>query len=142
MRLLAIALTLCLVLPLPAVAGDVDLQAKAFSCNFESGLFTSFENGAPESEPSGELSFVFASVDLEKGSAQMVGNNGAADVFLLAGSRTLHFLEQTPTGNLNVTTIYQDRSDNGHLIAVHSRHVGVEGDPWMSQYWGTCEARN
>ena len=131
---------LALLIELPH-AGAADATLKAFSCDFSEGVFTVFEDGKPETEKSGAMSFVFASLDIENGSAQMVGNNGAADINLLQGSDSLHFLEVTPTGNLNVTSVYTTQAKGGRFISVHSRHVGISGEPWMSQFWGTCEAK-
>ncbi len=49
-----------------------------------------------------------------------------------------HFLEVVNEGFLNITTIYDfDPRRHAHP-AVHSRHLGVLGEPVIGQYYGFC----
>jgi hypothetical protein len=114
---------------------------KAFECEFQNGVFTVFENGRPKSESGAAMRLIFGSVDIQAGTAQLIGNAGAVDVFLLSGTFGLNFVEMTPVGNVNLTTVYYGTLPDGRFKAVTSRHVGISEDPMMSQYWGACEGK-
>jgi hypothetical protein len=52
-----------------------------------------------------------------------------------------HYIEAVTEGFLNVTTIYDlDPRLRAHP-AVHSRHVGLLGQPVVAQYHGFCKPR-
>jgi len=60
---------------------------------------------------------------------------------------SLHFMERTVTGTLNVTTVFVPAGENTPLRAVHSRHdylpmsiPGFVSEPTVSQSYGTCDA--
>jgi len=114
-------------------------QPNAFKCSFEGGYFTVFEDNGFKSEPGEGMAFVIASLNLDAGTAQLVGNVGASDLILLPGRESMHFIEQTTSGNLNLTTVYTGAAPDGRFFAVHSRHVGTGADPWISQFFGLCE---
>ena len=85
------------------------------------------------------MAFTIAAIDLAKGNAQLVGNLGASPLIVIRGSDGISFIERTPSGNMNVTTVYTTKIKAGGFAAVHSRHVGSPGDPMISQYLGSCE---
>ena len=114
-------------------------QPNAFKCSFEIGYFTVFEGNVFKSEPHEGMAFVIASINVDAGTAQIVGNAGASDLVLLPGGANMNFIEQTPSGNLNLTTVYNGALSDGRFLAVHSRHVGTGTDPWLSQLYGLCE---
>lgn len=76
-------------------------------------------------------------IDPQKGSAYMVGNNGAASVESVynSESKSVTFIEITATKNVMLTTI-----DSG-LRSVHSRHSVMFGELIESQYYGTCKSK-
>ena len=87
------------------------------------------------------LELRFIDIDLAAGRARLVGNIGVAGVsVLMSDAGTLFFLETTPSGNLNVTTVYTMMdSSRGQNIASHSRHI--ESAPALvmfSQWVGRC----
>jgi len=49
-----------------------------------------------------------------------------------------HFLEVANEGFLNLTTVYDKDPTTGTHPAVHSRHLGVLGEPVFAQYAGFC----
>jgi hypothetical protein len=61
-------------------------------------------------------------VDLNAQKAQLIGNIGASDLYVTRGDGSINFIEQTPSGNLVVTTII-DPDKNGKIRAVGSRHM-------------------
>ncbi len=50
-----------------------------------------------------------------------------------------HFLEVVNEGFLNLTTVYDKDPKTGLHPAVHSRHLGLVGQPVFGQYTGTCK---
>ena len=70
---------------------------------------------------------------------------GAGDVLLVVGSESATFIEATPVGNINTTTIYLKPKGQSYINrsfpADHSRHVGAAADPMISQIYGWCEGR-
>jgi hypothetical protein len=86
----------------------------------------------------------FDSVDPQRGKARLIGNEGATDVVVIPSASGLNFLEETPSGNINLTTIFQSAEKNStDFIAVTSRHLlfpGLAGlYPFPSQHHGTCK---
>jgi hypothetical protein len=53
-----------------------------------------------------------------------------------------HFLEVVTEGYLNITTIYDKDEASGKYPAVHSRHLGILGQPVVTQYQGFCEGKD
>jgi len=115
-------------------------------CKFEAHVFSSFDAmnktaEVLEVDDVEVLELRFIDIDLAAGRARLVGNIGVSDVsVLISDAGTLSFLETTPSGNLNVTTIYTlvDGS-RGQNIASHSRHI--ESAPALvmfSQWVGRC----
>jgi hypothetical protein len=75
------------------------------------------------------------------------GTSGAVHVTALLTVSSLHFMERTVAGTLNITTIFAPDGGSGKLRAVHSRHSylqmsipGFVSEPSVSQNYGTCEA--
>ncbi len=61
---------------------------------------------------------------------------------------SLHFLERSMLGSVNLTSVFADETPQGKLRAVRSRHEylqmtvpGFVAEPTVSQYYGECEAR-
>ena len=83
---------------------------------------------------------VFDSIDYSTNSARLIGGAGAADVLALQGMRDVSFIERTPMGTINLTTVWgwKQYGDYGDFHAVTSRHSGTNG-PTPSQGRGTCK---
>ena len=117
-------------------------EALAYRCTFAIAIYTSFEDGEwrPELGPT-SFEFVLAAIDREAGSAQIVGNAGAASTTLIVGLGKETFLEITPSGTVQATVVYtgSPQQSDGGLPAVHSRHTGIVGGaPFPSQQYGFC----
>jgi hypothetical protein len=133
-RVLIIALIVTL-------AGTSYGQSLSFRCKFSDGQVTDFDRGIPRVKRSSDLTdIVFDQVDLRKGSARMIGNAGAETVRVLMGTGSLHLIEITGYGNLNITTIFYEPGESAlqSIPVVHSRHVGTQRGPLPSQYLGQC----
>jgi hypothetical protein len=111
---------------------------RSWRCEFTTRAANNWLGEEPVPEV-GEEQFVvnLDSVDTTEGTARMIGNVGASDLYVIAGVGTLHFVEVTPSGNLNVTTIF-DAPGAAGMKASHSRHVLILGSPLPAQHYGYC----
>jgi hypothetical protein len=77
---------------------------------------------------------IYDSIDIKAGSAKLIRYAGAVDVQVIKNAEGLHFLERTPAGTLNVTTV----SSSPIVMATHSRDVAKLGASTVSRYHGYC----
>jgi hypothetical protein len=113
-----------------------------FSCDFSKGYAWSYENGKFKSAPPNDLSFEIGDIDLDKQSARLILNGKSATGLKIVRALNANtFLEVVNEGFLNVTTIYDRDPATGKYPAVHSRHLGLLGQPIFAQYAGTCTAK-
>jgi hypothetical protein len=99
---------------------------------------TNWKSGTPKVTVGREdFTLHFDSIDVKAKTARLIGNQGAGDITAFATGAGLHFFEQTPSGNLALTTVFASRAAGG-FIAVASRHVDLLGGPLPSQYHGVC----
>ena len=91
--------------------------------------------------PSLFLQFIFFdSIDMEKGTARAIANQGSADVMVIPAPMSITFIEQTGIGNVIFTSVFPNYSKGTEdFIAVTSRHLNLPGGPLPSQYHGTCK---
>jgi hypothetical protein len=76
----------------------------------------------------------------------VTGTSGPADVVSLLTVSSLHFMERSVTGTLNITTVFVGEPNAKVFRAVHARHdylpmslPGFVSEPSVSQHYGTCE---
>ncbi len=108
-----------------------------FKCDYDK---YSDEEGGPHKQKSGDMSMTFV-VDTETGKSFMVGNRGTVDVITLKNSKQLlSFLQATDRDNGSytvgmhiLTTIFITSGKS-----IHSRHVQINGEPSVSQFYGSC----
>lgn len=90
----------------------------------------------------------YQSVNLDAGTAQMIGTVGATDSLdgsidarVIATSVGLHFLALTSNGYLLTTTVFNERDSNGRFFGVMSRHEGPRGPIFTegAQFYGVCD---
>jgi hypothetical protein len=132
----------CLIMSLSSA---VTAQIQSFRCNFSSAFNTNFDSGRPQSKifvsDLGEL--LFDQLDPINKTGRLIGNAGATDVTILRGNRSIHIIEQTTTGNLNHTTIFEPTKESNNLYpVVHSRHLNLSAGPFPSQHLGLCRRIN
>ena len=77
-------------------------------------------------------------IDLIRQSATLKMDQGKGELKIVRAIGANHFLEVVTEGFLNMTTIYDAPEAGGPRPAVHSRHFGFFGAPFVSQYYGTC----
>ena len=86
-------------------------------------------------------------IDTDSGSGRVTGTAGPADVTALLTISSLHFMERSVLGALNITTVFSsdDGAPPGKWRAVHSRHdflpislPNYDSEPAVSQNYGGC----
>ena len=124
-------------------------QVKALKCRFvtyASGSWTkAFEPQGQIRQPE-TLTLDIDEIDTDSGSGRVTGTSGPADVTALLTLSSLHFMERSVTGTLNITTIFSGDAAAKTFRAVHARHdylpmslPGYQSEPSVSQHYGTCE---
>lgn len=132
-----------------AIANDdpflVLLNAKSIKCYWDKGATANWIKGTPEIKieqwnPLKEDSYViFDSIDIKTGTARAIAQ-GAGDVMVLTTAKGITFIEQTPSGNLSIVTVFATYENNSNkFIAVMSRHMDMPQTPFPQQYYGTAE---
>lgn len=123
-----------------AAAEETDQPPARLVCTFSTGTSVSYEAGAFATKPAAPLSFSITKIDLEGQSAALTTSEGQtpASLRIVRAVNANHFLEVVNEGFLNLTTIYDKDPKTGLHPAVHSRHLGLIGQPVFGQYSGTC----
>jgi len=112
----------------------------AMTCHFSAGVVKTFENGAFKDEKLEALSFRIEDVDFVRQTAALRTKQGKGELKIVRAIGANHYLEVVTEGFLNMTTIYDAEKPGMPMPAVHSRHFGFFGAPFVSQYHGTCQA--
>lgn len=121
--------------PLEAAEG----LPKAVTCTFESGTSVVYGDGSYKSSPAKPLTFDISDIDLEGQRAMLeTEKGGKGEVRVVRAVNANHFLEVVNEGFLNLTTIYDADPERNAHPAVHSRHLGLLGEPIIAQYYGFC----
>jgi len=122
------------------------LEAKSLKFISKKSCTAEWKNGKPELTVDNEVTekefpyLIFDSIDLKKGTARLIGNQGASDVKVIATLAGLTFIEQTDLGSVNITTVFASCIEGTEeYIAVHSRHIDLGILPLLSQIHGICE---
>lgn len=105
-----------------------------YKCVFDKGTTTNFDSTPNGKSIKDTLNIVFENLDYNQKLGRMVSANGSGEVAIIA-NKTINFLELTSTGNMTLTTIFQDPKSKYN--AVHSRHMDIFG-AIVSQYYGVC----
>ncbi len=124
----------------PSAKPDPLFSAHHLSCSFSMYAAPVWKDGAVEGMTHDEqFTFDVDAID-KKNKAQIVASNGAAaHASTITTATGLNVIEATPSGNLNLTTIFVGGQSAGKYLAVHSRHLGDPADlPAVSQHYGTC----
>lgn len=124
-------------------------QVKSLKCRFSiyaSGSWTKAQEAQAQVRQPETLSLEIDEIDTDSGSGRVTGTAGPADVTALLTISSLHFMERSVTGTLNITTVFAGAADAKTFRAVHTRHdylpmnlPGYESAPSVSQHYGVCE---
>ena len=125
----------------PPVRADDSETIKDLACTFDSGTSSGYEAGKFTSKPAAPLAFKLSKIDLEGQSAELTAGTAelSAKIRIVRAINANHFLEVVNEGFLNLTTVYDADAKTGLRPAVHSRHLGLLGQPVFGQYTGTCK---
>lgn len=115
-------------------------NGRVMTCTFSAGQVNTFENGAFRSEKTSVLTFEIGDIDLDRQTAALITARGKGELRVVRAINANHFLEVVTEGFLNITTIYDVGGDA--LPAVHSRHLGLLGQPVTAQYQGICRVKS
>lgn len=114
----------------------------AFQCTFVRFSAARWDQDAPDIL-TGEDNFSLGvtGIDLRRSRARVVSATATVDVSARLAPTGLNVIEQTPSGNFVLTTIFSVALSADTYYAVHSRHLGdLTTPPSASQYHGTCKA--
>ena len=111
------------------------------TCTFSSGVVKGFEDGVFKDEKVEALSFRIDDVDLVRQTAALRTKQGKGELKIVRAIGANHFLEVVTEGFLNMTTVYEPTKPGDPMPAVHSRHFGFFGAPFVSQYHGSCQMK-
>ena len=118
--------------------------AKKLSCVFPVMATGTWKGGEPQAEIKPvTLSVGFDSVNVDEGTARVIGAFGPSDIIVRLAYGTLHFVQSFREGPVYITTIFPKETRNGRLQAVHTRHEYTEVSlPGFTsrpeQYYGEC----
>lgn len=115
-------------------------EARAYVCKFEQGASQTYSGHAFKSAPAELLQLNIVDIDLDKRTAALSSKGGKGPLNVVRAIGANHFLEVVTEGYLNITTVYSLDSQRKAYPAVHSRHVGLLGEPLVAQYVGYCTA--
>lgn len=110
------------------------------TCTFTEGVVKTFEKGVYKEEKVEPLRFRIEEVDLVRQTAALRTEQGKGELKIVRAIGANHFLEVVTEGFLNMTTVYDAAKPGEPMPAVHSRHFGFFGAPFVSQYYGICKA--
>jgi hypothetical protein len=141
MRLFAAALLLVASQAIAQTADEAALvSVKSLKCEFPSLVVNAWEKDHPMPQlEKQDFTFHIDGIDLSQKKARMIGNAGSENLITVVGNGVLHFIERTPSGNLNITSVFAARSKMHKFKAVHSRHVFLIVRPLPSQAYGYCQ---
>jgi hypothetical protein len=141
--LLALSSLALSALALSSLAAAADDGLPPLSCRFTLGASWTYTAGTYVNKPPEPLAFDIEAIDLEGQSARFsIGGKAAGNPLrVVRALNANHFLEVAQEGFLNVTTIYDVDPATGTRPAIHSRHLGVLGQPIFAQYAGFCTAK-
>ncbi len=133
----------CCLLALSTGPGSAEDSLPPLACRFTLGASWTYNAGAYVNKPPEPLAFDIEGIDLDGQSARLsiAGKAAGNPLRVVRALNANHFLEVAQEGFLNVTTIYDLDPSTGTRPAIHSRHLGVLGQPIFAQYAGFCTAK-
>lgn len=149
------ALTLAAGLTLVAVTARAQQTAeppnilttvKGLKCRFPAATTAAWKSGEPQPQTkTQELLLTISEIDVQDGTAEVVGTAGRSFVTAVLSGWSMYFVESS-VGQLNVTTVFAQEASPKKLKAVHSRHGYLQmqvgrfiSEPSVSQNYGDCE---
>jgi hypothetical protein len=125
-------------------------NVSSLNCTFPVSVTTVWKDGEPEVQvkKTPVLTFQIDQIDVQEGSARMVGVASGQHVTASLSGSNLHIMDLRSSGSLTITTVFGQESKDGRLRAVHTRTdylrysvPGFVSQPEISQHYGDCEAK-
>jgi hypothetical protein len=124
-------------------------RVQRLKCRFSvysSGSWTKAQEPQGQIRQPETLQLEIDEIDTDSGSGRVTGTAGPTEVTALLTISSLHFMERSVTGTLNITTVFAGEPDAKTFRAVHTRHdylpmslPGYQSEPSVSQHYGVCE---
>lgn len=115
------------------------MSVRSLKCSFPKYASADWAANEPQTKVgTQDFGFQIDGIDHSKSAARMIGNAGATDLAVLEGEESITFVESTPVGTVNVTSVFAWKDAPRRFKAVHSRHTAI-GGPSPSQNYGACE---
>jgi hypothetical protein len=118
---------------------------RSLKCRFTVAAIGSWSNGDAKADvkPGQDVTLDIDEIDTEGSTARV----GSDEVTALLTVSSLHFMNRTLQGSLNVTTVFSLKNPKGAFRAVRSGHdylpnniPGFVSEPNVTQRYGECEA--
>jgi hypothetical protein len=118
----------------------------ALRCRFPAATTAAWKSGEVQPQTkTQEMLFSISEIDVQDGTAEILGTAGRAYVTAVLSGWSMYFVESS-VGQLNVTTVFAQEASPKKLKAVHSRHGYLQmqvgryiSEPSVSQNYGDCE---
>lgn len=125
---------------------NVLTSVKSLKCRFPTATSATWKGGEPQTQAkTQEMSFTISEIDIQDGTAEILGTAGRSFVTAVLSGWSMYFVESS-VGQLNVTTVFAQEASPKKLKAVHSRHGYLQmqvgryiSEPSVSQNYGDCE---
>jgi hypothetical protein len=124
-------------------------QVRHLKCRFSvyaSASWTKAQEPQAQVRQPETLSLEIDDIDTDSGSGRVTGTAGPVEVTALLTISSLHFMERSVTGTLNITTVFSGDAAATTFRAVHTRHdylpmnlPGYQSEPSVSQHYGVCD---
>ncbi|MEL6288063.1 MAG: hypothetical protein AAFQ42_07760 [Pseudomonadota bacterium] len=111
-------------------------QSASYACAFEKGAAWQVADQRFSDDRFSPLSFELSRDQGGSDTAQLSTRDGKTDVKVVRAIGATHYIEVTVAGYLTLTTLY---GEGDRVPAVHSRHLGIVGQPVGGQLHGFCE---
>ena len=125
-------------------------HVKAMKCKFviyAAGSWNKAREANAQVRQPEQLTLDIDEIEADSGSGRVTGTAGPTEVTALLTLSSLHFMERSVTGTLNITTVFSGAPEAKTFRAVHTRHdylplnlPGYESEPSVSQHYGVCDA--
>jgi hypothetical protein len=120
---------------------QVLMTTRSLKCSFPAAASADWDRDEPRLQISSQqknFEFNIDGIDHKTHKARIIGNAGSDDLTVLAGESSVSFIEVTPAGSVNLTTVFAWPDKLRRFKTAHSRHVAI-GGPSPSQNYGFCE---
>jgi hypothetical protein len=134
-------LMLLAALAAPSARAADEPAPTVLQCMFTGGQTYVYDKGQFVAEKSAPLTFGIAAINTQAQTASLTTERGSGPLRLVLAANATHYLEVVTEGWLHITTVYDKDDAKGIYPAVHSRHSGVLGQPIVTQYQGSCTAK-